>query len=54
MNYRILHTEYNYKTSTWDVIENNKVLRTFKREMNANNYELKLNELHYKNVWKTN
>ena len=42
-----IYTDYNYDTETWNVIEQSKgkkdtILRSFKREGNALNYEMKL------------
>ena len=43
-----IYTDYNYETETWNVIKQVKgkkdeVLKSFKREGNAHNYELKIN-----------
>ena len=42
-----IYTDYNYETETWDVIRQEKgkedfILRSFKREGNALNHELKV------------
>ena len=42
-----IYTEYNYTTQLWDVIKQERlkgdvVLKSFKREGNAHNYELKI------------
>ena len=42
-----IYIDYNYCTERWDVIEQtkgkgDKVLKSFKREGNAHNYELKI------------
>ena len=48
---RFIQIDFNYDTQMYDVIENNKILKSYKREMNAINYEMKLNKEHYLNAF---